>query len=132
MNVILASYEPKTLFIVRIFKVKTSFLCLHPKIYFLFKEKQDRPNLKFLVRNEDVCGPSNILIKIIATAVLNHLLNLLLDDSQSTSPEDGATGASPRINRFLAREPPDGCEKVSTTNICLFEICYQIERGVTD
>lgn len=38
------------------------------------------------------------------------------DESQSTSPEDGAssvTGASPRINRFLAREPPDGCEKVS-------------------
>lgn len=38
------------------------------------------------------------------------------DDSQSTSPEEGAsssgTGASPRINRFLAREPPDGCEKV--------------------
>lgn len=38
------------------------------------------------------------------------------DESQSTSPEDGAssvTGASPRINRFLAREPPDGCEKSS-------------------
>lgn len=37
------------------------------------------------------------------------------DESQSTSPEDGTslTGASPRINRFLAREPPDGCEKVS-------------------
>ncbi|XP_037025514.1 protein FAM117B-like isoform X1 [Bradysia coprophila] len=38
--------------------------------------------------------------------------DLLSDDSQSTSPEDGSTGASPRINRFLAREPPDGCEKV--------------------
>lgn len=43
---------------------------------------------------------------------INYLL--FSDDSQSTSPEDGvATGASPRINRFLAREPPDGCEKVS-------------------
>jgi hypothetical protein len=43
--------------------------------------------------------------------------NLLSDDSQSTSPEDEACGgpnlnASPRINKFLAREPPDGCEKI--------------------
>lgn len=39
------------------------------------------------------------------------------DDSQSASPEEDApssgAGASPRINRFLAREPPDGCEKVN-------------------
>ncbi|XP_059609060.1 protein FAM117B-like [Phlebotomus argentipes] len=48
------------------------------------------------------------------------------DDSQSTSPDEAGsrgagfkvsataiTSASPRINRFLAREPPDGCEKVS-------------------
>lgn len=34
------------------------------------------------------------------------------DDSQSTSPDDNASEASPRINRFLARLPPDGCEKV--------------------
>lgn len=36
------------------------------------------------------------------------------DESHSTSPEEGTsvTNASPRINRFLAREPPDGCEKV--------------------
>lgn len=53
------------------------------------------------------------------------------DDSQSNSPDDddddggsgggcggaggalsSGAGASPRINRFLAREPPDGCEKV--------------------
>lgn len=42
------------------------------------------------------------------------------DESQSTSPDDsgvheasgGGTEASPRINRFLARLPPDGCEKV--------------------
>ncbi|XP_063708010.1 protein FAM117B-like [Culicoides brevitarsis] len=41
---------------------------------------------------------------------------LLSPDSQSTSPSDeGAQSkdASPRINRFLAREPPDGCEKVN-------------------
>lgn len=46
------------------------------------------------------------------TPIGDHLSS---DESQSTSPEDGAsstTGASPRINRFLAREPPDGCEKV--------------------
>lgn len=40
------------------------------------------------------------------------------DGSQSTSPEGeggsgAATSASPRINKFLAREPPDGCEKVN-------------------
>lgn len=39
------------------------------------------------------------------------------DDSHSTSPDDEAAayniGASPRINRFLAREPPDGCEKIN-------------------
>lgn len=42
--------------------------------------------------------------------------NLLSDDSQSTSPDDetgSGIGASPRINKFLAREPPDGCEKVN-------------------
>ncbi|GAB0098679.1 protein FAM117B-like [Sergentomyia squamirostris] len=48
------------------------------------------------------------------------------DDSQSTSPDEScghsvgvkivtstSTSNSPRINKFLAREPPDGCEKVS-------------------
>lgn len=38
------------------------------------------------------------------------------DGSQSTSPDEGGaavTSASPRINKFLAREPPDGCEKVN-------------------
>lgn len=39
---------------------------------------------------------------------------LLQDESQSTSPDDGGIEASPRINRFLARLPPDGCEKVKT------------------
>ncbi|XP_031622682.1 protein FAM117B-like isoform X2 [Contarinia nasturtii] len=35
------------------------------------------------------------------------------DESQSTSPDDNVSSeASPRINRFLARLPPDGCEKV--------------------
>lgn len=38
----------------------------------------------------------------------------LIDESQSTSPDDGGIEASPRINRFLARLPPDGCEKVRT------------------
>ncbi|XP_018320298.1 glucocorticoid-induced transcript 1 protein isoform X2 [Agrilus planipennis] len=34
--------------------------------------------------------------------------------SQGSSPdhEGGKLGTSPHINRFLAREPPDGCEKV--------------------
>lgn len=32
---------------------------------------------------------------------------------ESTSPEDAVAGNSPRINRFLARAPPDGCEKVT-------------------
>lgn len=45
-----------------------------------------------------------------------------IDESQSTSPDDnasssGGTEASPRINRFLARLPPDGCEKVSINKI---------------
>lgn len=49
---------------------------------------------------------------------LQQLLFQLTDESQSTSPDDnaassGGTEASPRINRFLARLPPDGCEKVS-------------------
>lgn len=57
------------------------------------------------------------------TQTPNHLSS---DESQSTSPEEGAhalvTSASPRINRFLAREPPDGCEKVSILSIQLIEI----------
>uniref|UniRef100_A0A6B2ED06 Uncharacterized protein n=1 Tax=Phlebotomus kandelakii TaxID=1109342 RepID=A0A6B2ED06_9DIPT len=56
------------------------------------------------------------------------------DDSQSTSPDDSShaagykvstgtiTSASPRINKFLAREPPDGCEKV---NLRPTESCEQ-------
>ena len=44
--------------------------------------------------------------------------NLSSDESQSTSPDEGAvmSNASPRINKFLAREPPDGCEKVKNSN----------------
>lgn len=35
-------------------------------------------------------------------------------DSCCSSPDDGTRpGTSPCINRFLAREPPDGCEKVN-------------------
>ncbi|CAB3378767.1 Hypothetical predicted protein [Cloeon dipterum] len=34
--------------------------------------------------------------------------------STGSSPEPPRFGTSPHINRFLAREPPDGCEKVST------------------
>ncbi|XP_066599298.1 glucocorticoid-induced transcript 1 protein-like isoform X2 [Prorops nasuta] len=36
--------------------------------------------------------------------------------SRGSTPEhdrDGRLGTSPHINRFLAREPPDGCEKVN-------------------
>uniref|UniRef100_A0A1B6DMH8 Glucocorticoid-induced transcript 1 protein n=1 Tax=Clastoptera arizonana TaxID=38151 RepID=A0A1B6DMH8_9HEMI len=36
--------------------------------------------------------------------------------SEDSSPEQDSRqfGTSPRINRFLAREPPDGCERVSS------------------
>ncbi|XP_008552525.1 protein FAM117B [Microplitis demolitor] len=37
--------------------------------------------------------------------------------SRGSTPEqerEGRLGTSPHINRFLAREPPDGCEKVNT------------------
>lgn len=36
------------------------------------------------------------------------------DGSQGSSPDQDPTkfGTSPHINRFLAREPPDGCERV--------------------
>lgn len=36
--------------------------------------------------------------------------------SRGSTPEqdrEGRLGTSPHINRFLAREPPDGCEKVN-------------------
>ncbi|XP_055530688.1 protein FAM117B-like [Wyeomyia smithii] len=59
------------------------------------------------------------------------------DGSQSTSPDEAAaaTSASPRINRFLAREPPDGCEKVSlklteadtSTNTTHFKPCVAFQ-----
>nr|XP_018901801.1 PREDICTED: protein FAM117B-like [Bemisia tabaci] len=39
--------------------------------------------------------------------------DLLLSGESSPDHEPGKFGASPRINKFLAREPPDGCEKVS-------------------
>lgn len=47
------------------------------------------------------------------------------DGSQSTSPDEGAaaSSASPRINKFLAREPPDGCEKVS---LIFFTLGHQV------
>ncbi|XP_055706270.1 protein FAM117B-like isoform X3 [Phlebotomus papatasi] len=65
------------------------------------------------------------------------------DDSQSTSPDESGsnaagyratkgtiTSASPRINKFLAREPPDGCEKVnlrpteSSEQTTIFKPCF--------
>lgn len=59
------------------------------------------------------------------------------DGSQSTSPDEAAavTSASPRINKFLAREPPDGCEKVnlklteadSSTNTTHFKPCVAFQ-----
>lgn len=47
------------------------------------------------------------------------------DGSQSTSPDEGAaaSNASPRINKFLAREPPDGCEKVGLIMLRLVVMC---------
>lgn len=40
-------------------------------------------------------------------------------NSQGSSPdqESGKLGSSPQINRFLAREPPDGCEKVQSKSM---------------
>lgn len=59
------------------------------------------------------------------------------DGSQSTSPDEGAavSSASPRINKFLAREPPDGCEKVNlklteadtSTNTTHFKPCVAFQ-----
>lgn len=61
------------------------------------------------------------------------------DGSQSTSPEGeggaAVTSASPRINKFLAREPPDGCEKVNlklteadtSTNTTHFKPCVAFQ-----
>lgn len=60
------------------------------------------------------------------------------DGSQSTSPDEGGaavTSASPRINKFLAREPPDGCEKVNlklteadtSTNTTHFKPCVAFQ-----
>lgn len=51
---------------------------------------------------------------------------LFPDDSHSTSPEDGTSmaSASPRINRFLAREPPDGCEKVRNVPTSIGVVVY--------
>ncbi|XP_023247905.1 glucocorticoid-induced transcript 1 protein isoform X3 [Copidosoma floridanum] len=43
--------------------------------------------------------------------------DLLQGGSRGSTPEqerEGRLGTSPHINRFLAREPPDGCEKVNT------------------
>merc|ERR1712071_366768 len=40
-----------------------------------------------------------------------------IEDYYSFSPEDFqglSLGTSPMVNRFLCREPPDGCEKVET------------------
>lgn len=48
-----------------------------------------------------------------------HDFNILLwfvGGSRGSTPEqdrEGRLGTSPHINRFLAREPPDGCEKVN-------------------
>ncbi|XP_072387494.1 protein FAM117B-like isoform X1 [Diabrotica undecimpunctata] len=40
-------------------------------------------------------------------------------ESQASSPdqETSKLGSSPQINRFLAREPPDGCEKVQSKSL---------------
>lgn len=42
---------------------------------------------------------------------------IFIGGSRGSTPEqerEGRLGTSPHINRFLAREPPDGCEKVNT------------------
>ncbi|XP_055381752.1 protein FAM117B-like [Condylostylus longicornis] len=36
------------------------------------------------------------------------------DESPSSDDRSNTPSASPRINRFLSREPPDGCERIST------------------
>lgn len=46
----------------------------------------------------------------------SDILHYLKGGSRGSTPEqdrEGRLGTSPHINRFLAREPPDGCEKVN-------------------
>ncbi|XP_058795699.1 glucocorticoid-induced transcript 1 protein-like isoform X2 [Phymastichus coffea] len=55
--------------------------------------------------------------------------DLLQGGSRGSTPEqerEGRLGTSPHINRFLAREPPDGCEKVNT------KFVEDIRRPVVD
>lgn len=51
-------------------------------------------------------------------------------DSQGSSPdqESGKLGTSPHINKFLAREPPDGCEKVLLKTLDEQQMCVQVEH----
>lgn len=71
---------------------------------------------KVTFSNFYVCESCNSSKQLLLLCIKPFIQSFYLDDSQSTSPEDGAGGASPRINRFLAREPPDGCEKVSNNS----------------
>ena len=57
-------------------------------------------------------------------------LGVYLGDYNSLSPEDFqalSLGTSPR-NRFLCREPPDGCEKVETLKIVEHPVKYRADR----
>lgn len=47
------------------------------------------------------------------------LLIFVPDESQGSSPDQDTNklGTSPRINKFLTREPPDGCEKVQLKSL---------------
>lgn len=44
---------------------------------------------------------------------IDRILFLGISEDSSPEAEGKQLGTSPRINRFLAREPPDGCERVS-------------------
>ncbi|KAG8242209.1 hypothetical protein J6590_070549 [Homalodisca vitripennis] len=51
---------------------------------------------------------------VVGSLELNSRPSSELQGSGDSSPEqDSRPGTSPRINKFLAREPPDGCERVS-------------------
>lgn len=63
---------------------------------------------------------NHIFHDVVKTFNIQHstfnILFWFLGGSRGSTPEqdrEGRLGTSPHINRFLAREPPDGCEKVN-------------------
>lgn len=70
-------------------------------------------NIRFFFLLIDV---SNIFARYFYAVANLGVLIYLQGGSRGSTPEqdrEGRLGTSPHINRFLAREPPDGCEKVN-------------------